>query len=326
MCTTSHSSLFLVWHPQDPCARPHPPFPISFLVVVQDGRIVAERYREGWGPTTPQLSWSMGKSLTATLIGVLVHQGELAVEEPAPVPEWSAPGDPRGDIRIADLLHMSSGLDFRNLGLGREESLTRLNDHFYIYFEAPHVFRHAVTRLLEHEPGTVWRYRNSDPLTLGYLVRRAAQSRGERYHEFAWRHLFDRIGMRNVILETDAWGNYILTGYDYASARDWARLGLLHLNEGTWEGERILPAEWADFVSTPAPASPDGGYGGLWWLNRGGAYPSVPADAYWAAGFMGQTTMVIPSRDLVVVRLGPSAGRFNPYFDEVMRRVLEAVR
>lgn len=296
------------------------------LVVVHDGRIVAERYASGWGPRTPQLSWSMGKSLTATLVGVLVQQGHFEVDDRAPVPEWSAPGDPRGEIRIADLLNMSSGLDFRNLGIGSERSLTRLNDHFYIYFEAPHVFRHAVTRTLEHEPGTVWRYRNSDPLTLGKIVRETVEARGERYHDFAWRHLFDRIGMRDVVLETDAWGNYMMTGYDYASARDWARLGLLHLWDGVWEdGERILPEGWADFVSTPAPAAEDGGYGGLWWLNRDGSYPSVPEDAYWAAGFMGQTTMVIPSRDVVLVRLGPSAGGSTGYLDEVAGRILAAL-
>ena len=127
------------------------------------------------------------------------------------------------------------------------------------------------------------------------------------------------------MLETDAWGNFIMTGYDYGTARDWARFGLLHLWDGDWQGDRVLPRGWADFVSTPAPASENQGYGGLFWLNRGGRYDRVPEDAYWAAGFMGQTTMIIPSRDMVVVRLGPSPGRFDRYFNDFVGRILEAV-
>ena len=126
-------------------------------------------------------------------------------------------------------------------------------------------------------------------------------------------------------METDAWGNFIASGYDYGSTRDWARFGLLHLWDGVWEGERILPEGWTEFVSTPAPGDPSNGYGGLFWLNRGGAADRMPPDAYWAAGFMGQQTIVIPSRDMVIVRHGPSPGGFGPYINEVVGNILDAV-
>jgi len=116
-----------------------------------------------------------------------------------------------------------------------------------------------------------------------------------------------------------------MTGYDFGSAWSWLRFGLLHLWDGVWERERILPEGWVEFISTPAPGDPDQGYGGRFWLNRGRAMDQIPEDAFWAAGFMGQTTMVIPSRDMVIVRLGPSPGGYNQYLNEVVGRVLSAI-
>src|SRR5581483_5201814 len=139
------------------------------------------------------------------------------------------------------------------------------------------------------------------------------------------RELFDPIGARHFVLETDAWGNFIMTGFDYGSARDWARFGLLHLRDGVWQGRRILPEGWVQFVSTPAPADKTRGYGGLFWLNRGGAWKGVPEDAFMANGHMGQFTMVIPSRDMVVVRMGPSPAHATEYFTELVSRLLLGV-
>ncbi len=296
------------------------------IVVVYRGRLVGERYGVGIPRDMPHLSWSQGKSITAALIGVLVQQGELTLDQPAPVPEWSGSDDPRRKITIADLMHMSSGLAFRNLGIGGPERLTTENHHFRIYFDGLNVFRHAVSFPLEAEPGTRWRYLNSDPLTLGKIVRETVERRGESYLAFPWTALFDRIGIKDAVLETDAWGNFIMTGFDYLSARDWARFGLLHLQDGVWGEERILPEGWSTFVSTPAPANPSMEYGGLFWLNAGGRYDRIPRDAYWPAGFMGQTTMIIPSKELVVVRLGPSPGRgFDAYMNEFVGRVVEAI-
>jgi CubicO group peptidase (beta-lactamase class C family) len=295
------------------------------LVVVYRGKIVGERYASGWTKDTPQISWSEGKSITAALVGILVRQDQLRLDDVAPVKEWRAAGDPRREIRIRDLLHMSSGLDFRNLGLNGPESFTRDNKHMRVYFDGLNVFEHAVNQPLEVPPDTRWRYQNCDPLTLGRIVREKVEARGEQYLTFPQRELFDRIGARHFLLETDAWGNFIMTGFDYGSARDWARFGLLHLWNGVWDGTRILPENWVQFVSTPAPADKSRGYGGLFWLNRGGAWKDVPADAFMASGHMGQYTMVIPSRDVVVVRMGPSPGDSTSYFAEFVARLLEAV-
>lgn len=294
------------------------------IVVVHAGKIVGERYAPGWTKDTPQISWSAGKSITSALVGITVRRGDLAVDELAPVKEWRVAGDPRGQIRVRDLLRMSSGLDFANLGLG-PETYTRANKHMRIYFDGLNVFEHAVNQPQEIPPNTQWRYRNSDPLTLGRIVREKVEARGENYLTYPQRALFDRIGARNFVLETDAWGNFIMTGFDYGSARDWARFGLLHLWDGVWQGERILPEGWVQFISTPAPADKSKGYGGLFWLNRGGAWKGVPEDAFMASGHMGQYTMVIPSRDVVVVRLGPSPRGSGPYMTELVTRVLDAL-
>jgi CubicO group peptidase (beta-lactamase class C family) len=296
------------------------------LGVVLGGKIMAERYAQGFTPHTPQVSWSQGKSITAALTGILVQQGELTLDQPAPVPEWHQdPSDPRSQITITDLLHMSSGLDFLNLGLAEPRSYTSENEHFMIYFDAVNVFEHAIDQPMDIAPNTEFRYRNSDPLTLGRIIRQKVEARGEEYLSFPQRALFDKIGIRDAVLETDTHGNFIMTGYDYLSAYDWTRFGLLHLWDGIWLGERILPEGWVEFISTPTATDPNDGYGGLFWLNRGGALPDVPADAYWPAGFMGQNTVVIPSLDMVVVRLGPSPGGSNQYLNRVIAGVIDAL-
>lgn len=291
------------------------------MVVVYKGKIIAERYAEGWGPYTPQISWSMGKSIASALMGVLVQQGEYELNQPAPIAEWQGERDPRRKIRISDLLRMSSGLDFDNFG-GR---FIPENEHWRPYFDAVDVHLHSINQPPRWQPNTVFRYRNSDPLLVMYLAKQAVEARGESFLDFPQKHLFDRIGARSMVLETDAWGNFIITGYDFGGSRDWARFGLLHLWDGVWLGDRILPEGWVDFISTPAPGDPSEGYGGLFWLNRGGSDDRVPADAYWAAGHMGQRTMVIPSRDMVIVRHGPSPGGFNPFINKVVGDILEAV-
>jgi CubicO group peptidase (beta-lactamase class C family) len=296
------------------------------LVVVYRDKIIGERYAEGFGKDTPQISWSQGKSITAALVGVLAEQGEVTLDEAAPVTEWQNPDDPRRAIKVRDLLNMSSGLEFENYGVDRSDSWSATNEHFRIYFDSVNIFDHAINQQLELTPGTKFRYRNSDPLTLGRIVREKVEARGESYLQFPQRALFDRIGAHNFVLETDAWGNFIMTGYDYGSAWDWARFVLLHLWDGVFEGDRVLAEGWVEFISTPAPGDPGRGYGGLFWLNRGGRMDRVPEDAFWPAGSMGQLTFVIPSADMVVVRLGPSHGGYIEYMNETIGRVLDAIR
>jgi len=295
------------------------------LVVVYKGKIIGERYAPGFTKDTPQIGWSQGKSITAALIAVLMQQGELKLDDPAPIAEWQQPDDPRRKIRIKDLLRMSSGLDFDNWGLGEPRSYTKANEHFRIYFDSLNVFDHVIQQPAEVPPNTRYAYRNTDPLTLGKIIQDIITARGEEYLTFPQRALFDKIGMRSVVLETDAWGNFILSGYDYVSARDCARFGLLHLQDGRWDGEQILPDDWTDFITTPAPADETLNYGGMYWLARGDQYKRVPKDAYYPAGYMGQRTTIIPSRDMVIVRLGPSPGGLTEYLEQVLVDVLASV-
>jgi CubicO group peptidase (beta-lactamase class C family) len=279
------------------------------FLVVHRGEIVAERYAEGIGPDTQLESWSMGKSLTAALVGVCIGRGDLDLQAPPPLPEWSDPDDPRRAIRVADLLRMSSGLRFSRY----EDAMEFLraddfDDHTLVYAGVLDVFRFSATRPAEHPPGRVGRYRNCDTLSLGYAVQRVVRAGGEEYLRFPQQALFDRIGIRRQVLETDAYGNFISSGFDYGTARSWARLGLLFLCDGTWHGERILPEGFVRFLTTPAPAWPRPEYGGQLWLNAAGTYPMLPPDTFWFSGNGVQRVFVVPSLELVVVRLGHTSG------------------
>jgi CubicO group peptidase (beta-lactamase class C family) len=280
------------------------------FVVTWKGRIIGERYADGIDMHTPLESWSMGKSLTATLMGIMIQKGVYKLDQPAPVPEWQEEGDPRARIKIQDILRMSSGLRCRAPGEpGLDPSLGYL-DHLYLYTGGANSFQWAATRPQEWPPNTVGRYRNCDPVLINYLVRLGAEGRGEEYLSFPRRELFDKIGIRNFVVEADPYGNFLLQGYELASGRDWARLGNLYLQDGVWNGERILPEGYAAFVSTVAPAwAADGRpvYGGFFWINGTDAYP-IPREAYYMAGAGGQYTFVIPSHGLVVVRLGHYKG------------------
>ena len=280
------------------------------VVVTWRGRIVGERYGPGVTRRTPLESWSMGKSITATLMGLLIRQGVYDLWQRAPVPQWQGAGDPRAAIRIADLLRMSSGLRFRAPQDPDFDPALGYPDHLYVYTGGVNAFEWAATRPQQWPPNTVGRYRNSDPVLINYLVRLGVERRGEEYLSFPQRALFDELGIRTMVLETDPYGNFLLQGYELGSARDWARLGNLYLQDGVWEGKRLLPEGYAAFVSTLAPAWEADGrpvYGGFFWLNGDGEFP-VPHEAYYMAGAGGQYTFVIPSHDLVVVRLGHYKG------------------
>jgi CubicO group peptidase (beta-lactamase class C family) len=277
------------------------------FVVVYKGRLIAERYQDGLDYRTRLPSWSMGKSITATLMGQLIQEGVYDLWQPAPVQEWQDADDPRRAIRIADLLRMSSGLRFVAPQDPDYDPARGYPDHLYVYTGAIDAYRWSITRPLQWPPNTVGRYRNSDPLTINYLIKKAVTARGEDYLSYPQRHLFDKLGIRRMLLETDPYGNFLLNGYELGSGRDWARLGLLYLQDGVWNGQRLLPDGFANFVRTPAPAWSEPIYGGFFWLNRTGDWP-LPKDAYLMAGAGGQYAFVIPTHDLVVVRLGHYKG------------------
>lgn len=275
------------------------------FIVVHKGRIIAERYANGAHKDMQLESWSMGKSLMGTLTGMMIQRGAYTLEDPAPVAEWhKTPNDPRAKIRIVDLMRMSSGLRFSR---GSPEDLPGYHDHDLIYTGAIDAYQFAATREKQFEPNSFGRYRNDNVMLLGLVFKQAVEQRGEDYLTWPQKHLFDKIGIRRQVLETDPYGQFLISGYDYGTPRNWARIGMLYLNDGVWNGERLLPEGWTKFVSTPAPSWADSSYGGMVWVNGRGTWPT-PRDAFAFRGAGGQETYVVPSLDLVVVRMGHFPG------------------
>ncbi|MCA9739716.1 MAG: serine hydrolase, partial [Gemmatimonadetes bacterium] len=276
-------------------------------------------------------SWSMGKSLTGSLIGVLIQRGVYDLWQPAPIPEWQERADdPRQQIRIGDIMRMSSGLRIRAPQDPDFDPTLGYPDHLYLYTGTVDSYHWAATRPQQWPPNTVGRYRNTDPVLGNYLVRLGVESLGEDYHAFPQRALFDKIGIRDMIMETDPYGNFLTQGYEFGAARDWARLGNLYLQDGVWNGERILPEGYAEYAGTLAPAWVADRrlqYGGaFFWVNGNGSFP-VPETAYYMAGAGGQNTIIIPTHDLVVVRLGKYKGARvgGDALDRALELLMEAV-
>lgn len=279
------------------------------------GRILLEQYGHGATAETRLESWSMGKSLSGTLMGTQILRGDYGLWDRAPIEQWQARADqdPRAQIRIGDLMRMSSGLRVQAPYDPDDDQRPppAYYGHWYLY-TAEDAVRYAATRPLEWLPNTVGRYRNTDPVLINALLRRACQLRGEDHLAYPRRALFDRIGMRSMVLDTDSHGNFLTQGYESGCARDWARLGLLYLRDGVWtDGQRLLPAGFVEYASTVAPAWIADGrpiYGGaFFWVNGDGAIP-IPRTAFSALGAGGQYTVIIPSHELVVVRLGHYSG------------------
>jgi CubicO group peptidase (beta-lactamase class C family) len=267
-------------------------------VVLHDGRIVGERYAPGYDEHTRNLSFSEGKSIEVTLAGILVGAGHLDVDDPAPIKPWEAP-DARSRITTKNLLQMASGLDCNTYPLTHPLHFTPQNHHSVGYNEGVNAFQASIAPSLRFVPGTVNRYRNCDLLAVGMIIRDVVEREYDiEYLAFPQRYLFDRIGVRSAVVEPDPYGNLLFNGHNYLSTRDWARFGLLYLQDGVFDGERILPRGWADFVSTPSIANP--GYGAFFWLAT--EEDDLPVDAYWASGAEGNRTMIIPSHGLVVAK------------------------
>lgn len=289
------------------------------IVVVQDGRVVAERYAGGFAANVPQLGWSMTKSVTAGLIGILVKDGRLKLDQPA---GWSA-GDGRRRITIADLLSMSSGLEF-NESYGAVSDVTRM-----LYLESD-MAAFAGAKPLVHPVGRVWSYSSGTAVILSRIFQNAA---GPDAIEFVRSRLFDPLGMTSAVMETDERGTLVGSSYMYATPRDWARYGQLLVQGGVWEGREILPRDYVAMMGSPATAS-GGEYGQamVWrWVthsdtpgeNPGAAF-GIPADAFWMAGHDGQYVAVIPSRRLVVVRMGLTPVREHYRPEPLVRSLLDA--
>ena len=278
------------------------------VLVLQADRLVAEEYADGFGIDTPQRTWSVGKSLAGTIIGAAVHRGEADVNAPAAIADWSRPGDPRAAITLDQLMRMASGLTSDTAG-NRTDAL---------YFGGVGIDEQATTWPLIAPPGTRYRYANNDTLL-------AVLSIAPTFERHPPADLFRRLGMYDTWAETDWRGNYMLSSQIWSSARDLARFGQLYAHDGVLDGERVLPEGWRDYVSRPSGPQPNGeqGYGASFWLfNKS---DGIPADAISANGNRGQYVIIVPSRNIVIVRRGedPTGRRFD--FIAFTRDVLAAL-
>ena len=286
----------------------------SEIIVIRKGRVIAERYRDGFGPHTGYRTWSTAKSISAALIGIAAKQGLVNLDAAADIPEWKQPGDPRRNITLKHLLWMSSGL------------VSGGSNTNAIYFGGQDVISAATGTQLEAEPGTRWKYANNDTLLLLRKLRQVLDD-DLRYLRFPYDELFRPLGMYHTRMEIDHLGNFVGSSQTYTTARDLARFGMLLANDGVWNGKRLLPEGWVAFSSTPAPTRPpvagQWGYGAQFWLLD--QMPGVPTGTFTTAGNKGQFVTVVPNQDLLVVRTGvdPDGSRFEQ--DRLIAAVVDAI-
>lgn len=274
------------------------------VVIFYKGQLIAERYAEGFGPQVPLNSWSMTKSATSALVGILVGRGQIDLANTSGLQGWDNPADLRSQVTVEHLLQMTSGLEFNE---GYEED--PISDVNFMLMKAQNLTTFASQYSVTAEPGTRWAYQTASPVLLGRIIRDSFTSE-EAYHHFPQSALFNKLGMENAHYQMDGGGTYVGGAFLYATARDWARFGLMYLNNGVVNGEQILPKGWVEFSTNATEASKKArAYAAQFWLNQNSAHrmmPKVPEDAYAARGHYGQSTFIIPSRQLVVVRMGHS--------------------
>jgi len=272
----------------------------SLLVIYKD-KIIAEKYDTGFDKNSKILGWSMTKSITSAMFGILQKQGKFDIYKPAPIAEWK--NDERKIITTNDLLHMNSGLEW-------EEQYYKICDATQMLFQAEDMSRVQLVKPAKYKPNTHWNYSSGTTNLLSGILRKQFKTHQE-YLDFWYSALIDKIGMNSMVIETDMTGNYVGSSYGWATTRDWSKFGLLYLHKGNWNGEQIFNENWEKYSAAPTNTS-NRRYGGHFWLNAGGYFPDVPRDMYYCSGFQGQMVAIIPSLDLVIVRMGLTE---EPQFD-----------
>lgn len=277
------------------------------VVIVQGGRLLAERYADGFGPDVTCRSWSMAKSITQAFVGIAVGDGRLDIHAPAEVPAWRGAGDLRGAITVDHLLRMSSGLAWVE-----DYSPENPSDVIEMLFGrgADDVAAFAEATPLAHPPGSWFYYSSGTTNIVSACLGRALGARGPVMEAFMRERLFDPLGMASAAPRFDAAGTFIGSSFCFATPRDFARFGLLYLRDGTWEGRRLLPEGWADYARTPTFQQPgaevDGRYGAHWWLDIAGP------GSFSANGYEGQHIVLCPDRDLIITRHGATPTATQP--------------
>jgi hypothetical protein len=271
------------------------------VIVIYKDKIIAEKYDTGFNKNSKILGWSMTKSITSALFGILQKQGKIDVFKPAPIDEWT--NDERSKITIANLLNMNSGLEW-------EEDYTKISDVTKMLFLDADMSQSQLIKPAQFKPNSHWNYSSGTTNMLSGILRKQFKTHQE-YLDFWYSALIDKIGMNSMLVETDMAGNYVGSSYSWATTRDWSKFGLLYLHKGNWNGERILDESWVKFAATPTNTS-NGKYGAHFWLNAGGKFPDVPRDMFYCSGYQGQMVAIFPSQDLVIVRMGLKE---DPEFD-----------
>jgi CubicO group peptidase (beta-lactamase class C family) len=271
------------------------------VIVIYKDKIIAEKYADDFNKNSKILGWSMTKSITGTLFGILQKQDKIDITQPAPIDEWK--NDERSKITTNDLLQMNSGLEW-------EENYSKICDATKMLFIEEDMTKLQINKPLVGKPNNTWNYSSGTTNLLSGILRKQFKTHQE-YLDFWYTNLLDKIGMNSAIVETDMAGNFVGSSYGWATTRDWAKFGLLYLHKGNWNGEQIFDESWTKYVSTPTNTS-NGNYGAQFWLNTGGRFPNVPKDMFYASGFQGQMVAIFPSNDLVIVRMGLKE---DPEFD-----------
>lgn len=284
----------------------------AVLVVYKD-HIIAEKYADGFNKDTKFLGWSMTKSITGAVVGVLEKQGKLNRNQSHLFSEWNQ--DERANITLNNLLQMNSGLAW-------EEDYSKISDVTKMLFlkaNMPHI---QLQKPLIDTPNTRWNYSSGTTNLISGFIANQFKSKQD-YLDFWYTELIDKIGMHSMTIETDLEGHYVGSSYGWATARDWSKFGLLYLHNGDWNGEQILSKNWVDYTKTPTPTS-EGIYGAQFWLNAGGHFPDVPKDLFSCNGYQGQKVSIIPSKDVVIVRFGlieDPEFSFNTFLSEILAAI-----
>jgi CubicO group peptidase (beta-lactamase class C family) len=281
----------------------------AFLVIHKD-HIVAERYRKGFDKTSKFLGWSMTKSIMATVFGVLEYQNKIDVMQKAPIESWQ--NDERKHITIHNLLQMNSGLEW-------DEDYGTISDATTMLFLERDMTKLPEEKELTGKINASWNYSSGTSNILSGILRKQFLTHQE-YLDFWYTDFIDKIGMNSMLVETDLAGNYVASSYSWATARDWAKFGLLYLYNGNWNGTQLFDKSWVDYITTPTPTS-NGTYGAQFWLNAEGKFPNVPKNLFYADGYQGQRVYVLPDQELVIVRFGLENFDENTFLEEVVKSI-----
>ncbi|SEC26429.1 CubicO group peptidase, beta-lactamase class C family [Tenacibaculum sp. MAR_2009_124] len=283
----------------------------AVLVIYKD-QIIAEKYDTGFTKDSKILGWSMTKSITGTLFGIMQCQGKLNVFDKAPISEWQ--NDARKNITIHNLLQMNSGLEW-------DEDYNTISDVSKMLFLEKDMTKSQIDKPLVGKPNQTWNYSSGTTNLLSGILRQQFDSHQE-YLDFWYKALIDKIGMNSMVLEADMSGNYVGSSYAWATPRDWAKFGLLYLHNGNWDGKHLFDKDWVDYATTPTPTS-DGWYGAQIWLNAGSRYPDVPKNMLSFNGYQGQNVFVLPEQDMVIVRMGLTK---NADINVFLKTVISAIK